>query len=595
MSNQIKFLHQVVKKQYFKLFLLATATVIYVSMNLLQPILFGFIIDNVVNQEPITNGIMNVLAEAFGGVGFIRNNLWVGALLILLTSVIGALMIFSRSRLNGLISENVAFNIKDGLFKHLMFQPYKYFVTSKTGDLIQRATSDIDTVRRVFAGQIGELIYAVSIVIIAFIVMFSINVKLALTSAILLPIIFIFAIVFFIYVRKRFEEYETADSNLTHAISENLAATRVIKAFNRELYESEVFDKVNQKISAAGIKMIDALAFYWGVSDFICFSSILLVSVVGIIMVANNQISIGQVIIFTSYSGLMVWPLRNMGRIIADLGKVSVSISRIVEVMDEPMEDLETGQKFDFQGHIELKDVRFAYDDDPYEILKGVTLEIQPSQSVAILGPTGAGKSSLIHILTGLYDYESGSIKIDGVELSDINKHHLRENISVVLQEPFLFSKSVKENIVIAKQSASHEQIASATHIAHVEDFIRNFEAEYETLIGERGTTLSGGQKQRVAIARTLINDAPIIIFDDSLSAVDTQTDKEIRTKLKELKNKATTIIITQRIASAKDADQIFVLEDGIISQAGTHEELLNESGLYQRINEVQSKMEVGE
>ncbi|NLY63176.1 MAG: ABC transporter ATP-binding protein [Erysipelothrix sp.] len=595
MSNQIKFLHQVVKKQYFKLFLLATATVIYVSMNLLQPILFGFIIDNVVNQEPITNGIMNVLAEAFGGVGFIRNNLWVGALLILLTSVIGALMIFSRSRLNGLISENVAFNIKDGLFKHLMFQPYKYFVTSKTGDLIQRATSDIDTVRRVFAGQIGELIYAVSIVIIAFIVMFSINVKLALTSAILLPIIFIFAIVFFIYVRKRFEEYETADSNLTHAISENLAATRVIKAFNRELYESEVFDKVNQKISAAGIKMIDALAFYWGVSDFICFSSILLVSVVGIIMVANNQISIGQVIIFTSYSGLMVWPLRNMGRIIADLGKVSVSISRIVEVIDEPMEDLETGQKFDFQGHIELKDVRFAYDDDPYEILKGVTLEIQPSQSVAILGPTGAGKSSLIHILTGLYDYESGSIKIDGVELSDINKHHLRENISVVLQEPFLFSKSVKENIVIAKQSASHEQIASATHIAHVEDFIRNFEAEYETLIGERGTTLSGGQKQRVAIARTLINDAPIIIFDDSLSAVDTQTDKEIRTKLKELKNKATTIIITQRIASAKDADQIFVLEDGIISQAGTHEELLNESGLYQRINEVQSKMEVGE
>ena len=595
MSNQIKFLHQVVKKQYFKLFLLATATVIYVSMNLLQPILFGFIIDNVVNQEPITNGIMNVLAEAFGGVGFIRNNLWVGALLILLTSVIGALMIFSRSRLNGLISENVAFNIKDGLFKHLMFQPYKYFVTSKTGDLIQRATSDIDTVRRVFAGQIGELIYAVSIVIIAFIVMFSINVKLALTSAILLPIIFIFAIVFFIYVRKRFEEYETADSNLTHAISENLAATRVIKAFNRELYESEVFDKVNQKISAAGIKMIDALAFYWGVSDFICFSSILLVSVVGIIMVANNQISIGQVIIFTSYSGLMVWPLRNMGRIIADLGKVSVSISRIVEVMDEPMEDLETGQKFDFQGHIELKDVRFAYDDDPYEILKGVTLEIQPSQSVAILGPTGAGKSSLIHILTGLYDYESGSIKIDGVELSDINKHHLRENISVVLQEPFLFSKSVKENIVISKQSASHEQIASATHIAHVEDFIRNFEAEYETLIGERGTTLSGGQKQRVAIARTLINDAPIIIFDDSLSAVDTQTDKEIRTKLKELKNKATTIIITQRIASAKDADQIFVLEDGIISQAGTHEELLNESGLYQRINEVQSKMEVGE
>lgn len=595
MKKKLKFLSEVAHKQYFNLILLVITTMIFVFLNLVLPMVFGFMIDNVVNLQPIDSTWLLNLSNALGGVDFIRDNLWIGALVIVLLGVFSALFTFMRSRLNGVISEDVAFNIKNKLFGHLMHVPYKFYVTSKTGDLIQRGTSDIDTIRRVFANQISEFLYAIFMVGIAFAIMINKNVQLALIASILLPVIFLFAVIFFRFVQKIFIEYEQVESDLTNSITENLAATRVIKAFNREAYETELFSKKNAALSSVGKRMIDALSLYWGISDFICFLSITIVLVNGVLMVLNGSITIGDAFVFTSYTGMMVWPLRQMGRIIADMSKVGVALDRLIEVCDEPLEDLDAGLKPTITGELKMDNVKFNYDDDIAPVLKGVSLSIKAGESVAILGPTGSGKSSLIHILMGLYDYTDGSITLDGVELKDISKQHLRQNVSVVLQEPFLFSRTIKENIMMSKPDASINDIQYAANIAHVEDFINNFDLGYNTMIGERGTTLSGGQKQRVAIARTVVNDYPIIIFDDSLSAVDTETDANIRRKLQSVKNKTTTIIITQRISSSKDADKIFVLEHGVITQSGTHESLLLEEGLYKRVNAVQSQKEGGD
>ncbi len=595
MKNKVQFLKEVAHKQKRNLIFLVFATMMFVALNLLQPMIFGFMIDNVVNLEPISNPSLEALSNKLGGVSYIRENLWIGALIIIALGVLSALFTFSRSRLNGVISEDVAFNIKNKLFNHLMHVPYNYYVTSKTGDLIQRGTSDIDTIRRVFAGQISEFLYAMFMVGIAFFIMINKNVKLALIASILLPVIFIFAIGFFKYVQKIFRKYEDIESSLTNSITENLAATRVIKAFNREAYETELFAQKNEDLSNVGKEMIDALSLYWGISDFICFTSIFIVLISSVLMVINNNLSIGDAFVFISYTGMMVWPLRQMGRIIADMSKVGVALNRIIEVCDVELENLNDGLTPTIEGNLVLENVKFNYDDDPAPILKGVNIDIKAGESIAILGPTGAGKSSLIHILMGLYDYTEGSIKVDGVELRDISKKHLRNNISVVLQEPFLFSKTLKENITISRPEATKRDLEYAANIAHVDEFIDNFDMGYETMIGERGTTLSGGQKQRVAIARTVVNDFPIIIFDDSLSAVDTETDANIRKKLQNVKDKTTTIIITQRISSSKDADKIFVLEDGVITQVGNHDQLINEEGLYKRVNDVQSNLEIGE
>ncbi len=351
------------------------------------------------------------------------------------------------------------------------------------------------------------------------------------------------------------------------------------------------FKDLNKKYSNAGKKLINSLALYWGISDLICFSSILLVLVNSIIMVLNNQISIGDVFVFVSYISMIVWPLRHMGRILADLGKVNVALMRVSEIIYVEKEDLNSGLKPHINGNIEIKNLSFKFDDEKNNVLEDINMNIKAGSKVALIGPTGSGKSSLVHLLLGLYDYK-GSIKIDGYELSDISKAYLRDNISIVLQEPFLFSKTIKENITISNPYVNNDKLKHIANIAHVDEFIDNFNLGYETMVGERGTTLSGGQKQRMAIARTIINDSKILIFDDSLSALDSETDAKIQKSLKSFFTDITTIIITQRINSAKDADNIFVLENGIISESGTHDELILNNGLYKRLYDVQGVSE---
>ncbi|MFI3285014.1 MAG: ABC transporter ATP-binding protein, partial [Erysipelotrichaceae bacterium] len=317
---------------------------------------------------------------------------------------------------------------------------------------------------------------------------------------------------------------------------------------------------------------------------------ITLVAVMGVVYAANQTITLGDFIIFFSYETMIVWPIRQIGRLLSEMGKTKVSIGRLMEILDEPQEDLTSGEEVEILGKIEFQDVHFSYQDDKH-IVDGVNLIIEQGETVAILGPTASGKSTLISLLNRLYEPVSGRILIDDIPLSKINKKCLRNQIGLVLQEPFLYSKSIFQNIQLANRQMDKQMIEHAANSARVHDDIVSFDQGYETLVGEKGVTLSGGQKQRIAIARTIINKTPIIIFDDSLSAVDSETDKGIRDALKQLNANTTTIIITQRVNSAMSADKIVILEHGKISAVGTHDELIHQDGLYKRIYEIQSRM----
>ena len=334
------------------------------------------------------------------------------------------------------------------------------------------------------------------------------------------------------------------------------------------------------------------MALYWSLSDLLAMLQIGIVVVLGVYYTATGSITLGTFLVFNSYVNMLLWPIRQMGRILTDMGKTLVSVGRIQEILDVPSEsqDPDCG-KPPIAGDIVFRNVSFEYEEG-HPVLKDLSFEVKKGETVAILGPTGSGKSSLVHLLQRLYDYKDGSVTIGGVELRKIDKKWLRQKVGIVLQEPFLFSRTIKENIGIAKRNVSEMEIIEASRIASVHKVIEEFDNGYETFVGEKGVTLSGGQKQRVAIARTLIQDSDILIFDDSLSAVDTETDAAIRKELKKRSKNVTTFIISHRIATLSEADRILVLDDGRLIQSGTHEELIHHPGLYQRIWSIQNSLE---
>lgn len=589
--KQAKFVWRFLDGNRLKTLGIIFVVLLYVSMTLISPLLFSFLIDNVINLNPITNPFMIAVSEALGGVLAIRENLGIGAMLLVLIQLLIGMFIYLRGRWNGQVSEFFAEKVRNAMYEHLQRLPYSYHVKAKTGDLIQRCTSDVDTCRRFLAGQISELVYAVAIATIAMSILFSIYAPLAWIAVISLPIIFLFAYIFFRKMQSAFQKSDEAEGAMSADLQENLAGTRVVKAFNREEYELRKFDKKNGEFRDLTFRLIQLLGFYWGFSDFVCLLQILAVVIFGIFFARSGEITVGNFFVFISYEGMILWPIRNVGRILSDMGKMSVSISRLNEILDTPIEDMVNGTTPDVKGDIVFDHVYFKYDDGDKDVLKDVSFSVKQGQTIAILGPTGSGKSSLMHLLTRLYDYNAGSITLNKHELKEIQRHHLRKNVGIVLQEPFLFSKTIFENIRMANPKAKEPEVLRAAQIASVHDVIKEFELGYKTLVGEKGVTLSGGQKQRIAIARTIINNCPILIFDDSLSAVDTQTDASIRSALREVSRGVTTFLITHRIASAQNADKIVVLQDGEVTQIGTHETLSKEEGLYQRIVEIQNAM----
>jgi ATP-binding cassette subfamily B protein len=419
----------------------------------------------------------------------------------------------------------------------------------------------------------------------------SISWKLTLVSLCLFPLMFVYSFFLIKEVRKRYRATDDSEGRMTDKINQNLAAVRIVKAFNNESYEVSSFEKILDDYRTKFIHWRKMSSFFFSSSDVFVFGSKLLSLIWGIYLCYTGEINAGTLVISFIFVNMMVWPLREVATTLSNMGEYIASSDRVSLILDEPIEDTQSGLTPKIEGNIVFDHVGFKYDDASISVIQDVSFSVKAGQTVAIMGKTGSGKSTLSLLLTRLYDYTEGSIKIDGVELKDIQKSYLRRNVVPVLQDPFLFSKSVKDNILMANKKASPQDVERAAKIAAIHDTIVNFKEGYDTPVGEKGMSLSGGQKQRVAIARTIVSNAPVLIFDDSLSAVDTETDLMIRQNLKNENKGITTFIITHRISTAMDADLIVVLENGRVSEIGQHQDLIKANGLYKRIYEIQSKM----
>ena len=566
-------------------------------MNMAAPLVVRITIDNVLNDLPLEpNFLVMWIVELLGGIYAWRDNIWLAAIAYCIFMLIIAICVFTRQRSMAVASENVAKKLKDMLYMHIQKLPYNYHVHVKTGDLIQRCSSDVETTRRFLHQQTIEIARAIFFTSFALIVMFSVNTTLAFITMAFLPIIFLFSYIFFKHVRRAFKLADEKEGELTTVLQESVTAVRVVRAFGRARFEVDKFMVKNNESRALQFLQMKYLSWYWAGSEILGLLQILVVFTTGVFLTYNGQLTAGELVLFSTYTAIMVWPVRQLGRVLSDLGRMQVALERIYEILDTPAEkDSPNATPHDLNGDIIFDNVSFEYETGN-KILDNISFKVKKGETIAILGATGEGKSTLMHLLLRLYDYKEGSITINGKELKEIKKEHLRQKIGIVLQEPFLYSKSIQKNLEMAKPDVAFDEIQKATITASADGFINEFEEGYNTMVGERGVTLSGGQKQRVAIARTLIKNSDILIFDDSLSAVDTQTDAQIRQALSERRgshdNNITTFIISQRITTLMDANRIFVIEGGKLADSGSHEELLARKGLYRRIWDIQSMLE---
>ena len=436
------------------------------------------------------------------------------------------------------------------------------------------------------------MVNALLAITVALTYMFQENVKITLISMIMIPGLFLFAWLFFRWVIKNFRLSDEAEGKMSAVLQENLTGVRVVRAFGQQEYEVEKFEQVSADFRKKSFKLCNLLAVYWATSDFMSMTQSMMTLLACVYFAIRGEITVGGLIIFTTYIWKLLWPIRQLGRILSDAGKSKVAMDRIQEILGVPEEPEEPdAKKPSLKGDIEFDHVFFGYDGSR-SVLSDISFTIPAGKTVAILGATGSGKSTVVHLIQRLFDVEKGEIRIGGTPINEIDRYYLRSRVGLVLQEPFLYSKTLKENVAIARKNATDEEIDRAVTDAAAKEFILESDKGFDTLVGERGVTLSGGQKQRVAIARTLMKDNDILIFDDSLSAVDTETDAQIRAALKQRSKDTTTIIISHRIVTLSQADLILVMEYGRVTQQGTHEELIHQPGLYSKILNIQTALE---
>ncbi len=493
-------------------------------------------------------------------------------------------------------AEGVTRRLRNYLFDHLQRLPFKYHSETSTGELIERCTSDVDAIRRFFADQAINVGRIVLLFVINFAALYSLNPRLALLSIIVVPFILATSIIFFARITKAYEAYQEQEAVLSTTIQENLTGVRVVKAYARQDFEINKFEKENALKFANGKTLMKMHSLFWPISDVFCGFQILAGFFFGAQMVINGTLTIGS---YLAYAGLIVWlifPLRTLGRVIVQMSTGLVSYTRVMTIIKENREQLDAGTISPDQvihGDIKFENVSFEYEKDN-PILCDVSFECTSGQSVALLGSTGSGKTSLVNLLPRFYDVTSGAVYLDGRNINDYPIHYLREQIGIVEQEPFLFSRTIRENIVYGvERVVSDEEVYEAARAAAIHDVILTFPLGYATLVGEKGVTLSGGQKQRVTIARTLLKNPRILVMDDSTSSVDLETEAEIRQALENLMKNRTTFIIAHRIQSIMNADLILVFDKGGIIQRGTHKQLIGIPGVYQQIYELQTNIDM--
>ena len=559
-------------------------------LDMLTPQLIRITIDNVLGQLPLN--VPAFLEPAWlrlGGVEALRAHLWWIALAVIAIALVIAFFRYGNMTLTTKASETFVRTMRNDLFAHIQRLPFSWHMKNQTGDIIQRCTQDVDLIHNFINDQMMELVRVVFLIVVSLALMFSMNAKLALIAFIFIPIVVGYSMIFFVIVGDRFRIADEAEGKLTAMVQENLTGVRVVRAFGRERFEKDKFNKQNDLFSDLWVRLGHVMGVNWGIGDLLSGIQVLTIIAAGIVFVVDGAITEGEYLAFVAYNSMLVWPTRSLGRLLSELSKTGISSKRIFEILDaEPEKDAETPVTPPMDRDIVFKHVNFSYGTSG-EVLHDIDLKIPAGTTLGILGSTGSGKSTLTYLLDRLYELPEGSgeITIGGVDIRNIALSHLRGNIGIVLQEPFLFSKSFKDTISDGSNRHDIESVRKYARLAVIDDTIDRFAEGYDTQIGERGVTISGGQKQRVAIARMLMQNTPIKIFDDSLSAVDMETDAKIRESIN--KNvRGTTILIAHRITTIMNADQIIVMDKGRIVQRGTHETLSKEDGIYKRIYDTQ-------
>lgn len=600
MKKYLSFMYGMVKGQRGKYL----AALIVLFFTVLFSVVSTYLLKIVVDSFPNAKGVIELysddklgplgilLVSMFGGPDYIVGHKWTMAVAVIVCGLLLGAGSVIRGILHSYITSAISSEMRKRLFEHIERMPYRYLKKHSNGDLLQTCMRDEHVLRRFVGIQFMSLCYTADTIVISLVILFTVNWIIALVAMSLLPILFIYSFFVLREVKKRYRITDDSEAVVTGKIEENINAIRVVKAYNNERREIEIFGGDIDDFSKKFISWRKMSSFYFSSSDIIVFAEIVITTLVSAWLCFRGDISVGTVVLAGTLTTMIVWPVRQSAQIMGDFTRAMVSVDRMNLILDTPMEDIESGLRPEIKGGITFENASFRFEDQEEGVLHDLNLTIEPGSTVAVMGRTGSGKSTLSLLLNRLYDYDSGSIKIDGVELKDISKRYIREKIATVLQEPFIFSRTIWQNLTIARDEATKDEVYLSAKIADVHESILAFDKGYDTMVGERGTTLSGGQKQRLAMARTLLNNAPILIFDDSLSAVDTETDVKIRSALKARAKGSTTIIITHRIMTAKDADKIVVLDHGTISEVGTHEELIKKDGFYKLVYEMQTRTE---
>lgn len=558
------------------------------------PLLATFSIDAILaGEEFSTEPWINNLAglTSFGAEPTMINYLLLAAFGTIALTAIAGCFLYVRGRFVALASEGIVRRLRDRLFDHLEHLPSSFHDQADTGDLVQRCTSDIETVRVFLSGQVVEICRATLMLIVVLPILFSLDPRMAWLSLVTMPLLLVAAVLFFQRVKTLFETVDEAEAELTTVLQENLTGIRVVRAFARQEFETDKFAAKNQAFRDHNNKLIGLMGLYYGFSDIICLGQIGLLLIAGALWVIDGSLTVGTLFAFITYEGMIIWPIRHMGRVLTDSGKAIVSIGRLAEILSEPMESQnEQPASGRLNGLISFDSVRFRYTDT--WVLDNVSFSVQPGETLALLGPPGSGKSTIAQLLLRLYDYEHGSVRLDDYELQGLNRKYVRSQVSIVLQEPFLYANTIEGNLKIGRLDAATEEIRDAARDACIHDSIESFPRGYNSMVGERGVTLSGGQRQRVALARALLKAPPVLILDDALSAVDTDTEAKILEALKNRRQQQTTIIIAHRLSTVMHADRILMLQDGKVVQSGNHETLSKSPGVYQRLCRIQGAIQ---